>query len=47
MIEDVRLAVNGVAEVKLYGRPGGSIVTAEDIYDAIIKITKFAKAQVI
>lgn len=35
MIEDVKLAVNGMAEVYLYGRPGGSIVTAEDIYEAL------------
>lgn len=36
MIEDVKLAVNGMAEVYLYGRPGGSIVTAEDIYEALL-----------
>ncbi len=35
MIEDVRLAVNGMAEVYFYGRPGGSIVTADDIYEAL------------
>ncbi|MGC8796300.1 3-methyl-2-oxobutanoate dehydrogenase subunit VorB [Thermodesulfovibrio sp. 3462-1] len=39
MVEDVRLAVNGMAEVYLYGRPGGSIVTAEDIYEAIVRDT--------
>lgn len=37
MVEDVKLAVNGMAEVYLYGRPGGSIVTAEDVYEALSK----------
>ncbi|MCX7988433.1 MAG: 3-methyl-2-oxobutanoate dehydrogenase subunit VorB [Thermodesulfovibrio sp.] len=35
MVEDVKLAVNGMAEVYLYGRPGGNIVTAEDVYEAL------------
>lgn len=37
MIEDVKLAVNGLAEVYLYGRPGGSIVTPEDVYEALVR----------
>lgn len=40
MIEDVRLAVNGLTEVYFYGRPGGSIVTVEDIYEALQRYTK-------
>ncbi len=31
MVEDVRLAVNGKSPVVFYGRPGGAIVTPEDI----------------
>jgi len=31
MVEDVRLAVNGSAEVSFHGRPGGAIVAVEDI----------------
>ncbi len=37
MVEDVRLAVNGMAEVHLYGRPGGCIVTPEEVYEALSK----------
>lgn len=32
MVEDVRLAVNGKAEVMHFGRTGGAIVTPEDVY---------------
>ncbi len=46
MVEDVKLAVNGMAEVYLYGRPGGSIVTAEDVYDALAKYTVSEKVYV-
>ncbi len=35
MVEDVRLAVNGRAPVAFYGRPGGAILTVEDILSAI------------
>jgi 2-oxoglutarate ferredoxin oxidoreductase subunit alpha len=35
MVEDVRLAVNGKSEVLFYGKPGGSIITPEDLYDKI------------
>ena len=35
MVEDVRLAVNGKAEVSFYGRPGGAILTVEDILDVV------------
>jgi|WetSurMetagenome_2_1015567.scaffolds.fasta_scaffold00030_23 2-oxoglutarate/2-oxoacid ferredoxin oxidoreductase subunit alpha len=35
MVEDVKLAVNGKAEVSFYGRPGGSLITPEELYDRI------------
>jgi 2-oxoglutarate ferredoxin oxidoreductase subunit alpha len=35
MVEDVRLAVNGKVPVSFYGRPGGAILTVEDILSAI------------
>ena len=31
MVEDVRLAVAGQADVELYGKPGGVIPTPEDV----------------
>ncbi len=37
LIEDVRLAVNGVTSVRLYGRTGGNIPTAEDVLEVIKK----------
>jgi 2-oxoglutarate ferredoxin oxidoreductase subunit alpha len=35
MVEDVRLAVNGKAPVAFYGRPGGAILSVEDVVQAI------------
>ncbi len=35
MVEDVRLAVNGRASVSFFGRPGGAVLTVEDILSAI------------
>jgi 2-oxoglutarate/2-oxoacid ferredoxin oxidoreductase subunit alpha len=35
MVEDVRLAVNGVCEVEHYGRMGGIIPTPDEIVDAL------------
>jgi 2-oxoglutarate ferredoxin oxidoreductase subunit alpha len=35
MVEDVRLAVNGAAEVVFYGRPGGVVFTPEELYEKI------------
>jgi 2-oxoglutarate ferredoxin oxidoreductase subunit alpha len=37
MVEDVRLAVNGRSEVYFYGRPGGAIMTSDEISEVIIK----------
>ncbi|MBF0558543.1 MAG: 3-methyl-2-oxobutanoate dehydrogenase subunit VorB [Nitrospirae bacterium] len=36
MIEDVRLAVNGKSEVLFYGRPGGAIITPEELYEKLL-----------
>ncbi|MGO9614754.1 MAG: 3-methyl-2-oxobutanoate dehydrogenase subunit VorB [Dissulfurispiraceae bacterium] len=33
MVEDVRLAVNGKAEVLFYGRPGGGIITPDELQE--------------
>jgi 2-oxoglutarate ferredoxin oxidoreductase subunit alpha len=35
MVEDVRLAVNGAADVLFFGRPGGGTLSVEDIMDAV------------
>jgi 2-oxoglutarate ferredoxin oxidoreductase subunit alpha len=35
MVEDVKLAVNGAAEVVFYGRPGGVVFTPEELYEKI------------
>jgi 2-oxoglutarate ferredoxin oxidoreductase subunit alpha len=35
MVEDVRLSVNGKAEVAFYGRPGGGMMTPEELYEVI------------
>ena len=35
MVEDVRLAVNGKADVLFYGRPGGVVFTPEELYSKI------------
>lgn len=37
MVEDVRLSVNGKAEVFFYGRPGGGMMTSEEICEVILK----------
>jgi 2-oxoglutarate ferredoxin oxidoreductase subunit alpha len=35
MVEDVKLAINGRSEVLFYGRPGGSILTPEEVQEKI------------
>jgi 2-oxoglutarate ferredoxin oxidoreductase subunit alpha len=35
MVEDVRLAVNGKSEVLFYGRPGGAVMTPEELYERL------------
>ncbi len=35
MVEDVRLAVNGRAAVSFFGKPGGALLSAEDVADAL------------
>ena len=40
MVEDVRLSINGKAEVHLFAKPGGSPIFSEEIYKAIEDIVK-------
>ncbi len=40
MVEDVKLAVAGNAEVYFYGRPGGSLVVGKEIIEEIKKILR-------
>ena len=35
MVEDVKLAVNGKSEVLFYGRPGGAVITPEELYEKL------------
>jgi len=37
MVEDVRLSVNGKTRVDFYGRPGGGLMTPEELYEVIKK----------
>jgi 2-oxoglutarate/2-oxoacid ferredoxin oxidoreductase subunit alpha len=41
MVEDVKLAINGRAEVSFYGRPGGSIITPEETEEKILHIMDY------
>ena len=43
MVEDVRLAVNGKADVHFFGRTGGVVPTPEEVYEQIKKLTGGAK----
>lgn len=38
MVEDVRLAINGRAPVHFYGRPGGAIMTPEEVQEKILTV---------
>lgn len=38
MVEDVRLSVNGRSEVYFYGRPGGAIMTPEEIVEESLRL---------
>lgn len=38
MVEDVRLAIEGKADVLFYGKPGGSIFTPEDILEKLVSL---------
>ena len=40
MVEDVRLAVNGRSKVLFYGRPGGAIITPEELYERLKSAVK-------
>jgi len=38
MVEDVRLAVNGKSDVYFYGRPGGAIVSPDEVQEHIERV---------
>jgi 2-oxoglutarate ferredoxin oxidoreductase subunit alpha len=38
MVEDVRLSVNGRSKVRFYGRPGGAIMTPEEVQEEVVSI---------
>ncbi len=38
MVEDVRLSTRGRAEVLFYGRPGGAIITPQEIHEKILQL---------
>ena len=40
MVEDVMLSLNGKSKVFFYGRPGGSVITAEEVLKAIEDTSK-------
>jgi len=40
MLEDVKLSLDGKGDVYFYGRPGGSVITAEEVFDYLNKIVK-------
>jgi 2-oxoglutarate/2-oxoacid ferredoxin oxidoreductase subunit alpha len=37
MVEDVRLSINGRSEVLFYGRPGGAILTPEEVQENVLQ----------
>ena len=41
MVEDVRLAVNGRSNVLFYGKPGGSLITPEEVQERILEILHY------
>ena len=38
MVEDVRLSTGGRSEVLFYGRPGGAIITPEEVEEKILQL---------
>jgi 2-oxoglutarate ferredoxin oxidoreductase subunit alpha len=38
MVEDVRLSTGGRSEVLFYGRPGGAIITPEEVQEKILQL---------
>lgn len=40
MVDDVRLSLNGAAEVYLHSKPGGSIITTEEVFATIESVMK-------
>jgi 2-oxoglutarate ferredoxin oxidoreductase subunit alpha len=46
MVEDVRLSVAGNSEVLFYGRPGGAIVTPEEVYEKLKAVVRRGRASI-
>lgn len=46
IVDDVRLAVNGKAAVKFYGRAGGIVLTSEEIKEEIKNVLDIIKSEV-
>jgi 2-oxoglutarate ferredoxin oxidoreductase subunit alpha len=44
MVEDVRLGVNGKVPVEFYGRMGGVIPSAEEVVEALKRMTEKVEA---
>jgi 2-oxoglutarate ferredoxin oxidoreductase subunit alpha len=38
MVEDVRLSVNGMSEVLFYGRPGGAVISPDEVQEQILEV---------
>lgn len=47
MVEDVRLSVAGNSEVLFYGRPGGAIITPEEVYEKLRAVVMSGKAHIV
>jgi 2-oxoglutarate/2-oxoacid ferredoxin oxidoreductase subunit alpha len=41
MVEDVRLSINGRSEVLFYGRPGGAILTPEEVRENVLQSLRY------
>jgi 2-oxoglutarate/2-oxoacid ferredoxin oxidoreductase subunit alpha len=41
MVEDVRLSINGRSEVLFYGRPGGAILTPEEVQENVLQALRY------
>ncbi|NOZ24745.1 MAG: 3-methyl-2-oxobutanoate dehydrogenase subunit VorB [Nitrospirae bacterium] len=40
MVDDVRLAADGLSEVRFYGRSGGSMITVEELTEEVVRFQK-------
>jgi 2-oxoglutarate ferredoxin oxidoreductase subunit alpha len=46
MVEDVRLSVNGRSEVLFYGRPGGAILSPEEVRENVLQALRTSSSRV-